>query len=276
MKISSVIADIIQIINRKHSDLQNLSADDHTQYLDVAGTRPPKNIKSGLDASKPATPSVGDIYLATDTNKLYTCKAAGVWSRADWIVIPSGSAQGDILYYDGSQWNRLAAGTAGQFLKTNGAEANPSWATGTSIAFGFVASDTLRWNNDTERSTTSTSYVKLKEIKLNQDLPACRIKFDLKCSSNSSTAYAIIYKNGVAIGTECSNATTNYVNFSQDFTGFVSGDLIQIYAKNTQYTTYVKNFALFFDYSVQTFNGISLVNYLPTVWNWTTQPTNNS
>lgn len=37
-------------------------------------------------------------------------------------------AQGDILYRDGSGLQRLAAGTAGQRLKTGGAGANPSWA----------------------------------------------------------------------------------------------------------------------------------------------------
>jgi hypothetical protein len=37
------------------------------------------------------------------------------------------AAQGDILYRDGGSWARLAAGTAGQLLKTGGAAANPSW-----------------------------------------------------------------------------------------------------------------------------------------------------
>ena len=37
--------------------------------------------------------------------------------------------QGDILYRDGSGLQRLEAGAAGQFLKTNGAGADPEWAT---------------------------------------------------------------------------------------------------------------------------------------------------
>jgi len=36
-------------------------------------------------------------------------------------------AQGDVLYFNGSAWVRLPAGTAGQRLQTNGAGANPSW-----------------------------------------------------------------------------------------------------------------------------------------------------
>lgn len=38
-------------------------------------------------------------------------------------------AQGDILYYNGTDYVRLGAGTSGQFLKTQGAGANPTWAT---------------------------------------------------------------------------------------------------------------------------------------------------
>lgn len=38
-------------------------------------------------------------------------------------------AQGDILYFDGSNLNRLPAGDSGKFLRTNGSSANPSWET---------------------------------------------------------------------------------------------------------------------------------------------------
>lgn len=38
------------------------------------------------------------------------------------------AAQGDILYRGATEWARLAAGTSGQFLKSQGAGANPIWA----------------------------------------------------------------------------------------------------------------------------------------------------
>ena len=41
----------------------------------------------------------------------------------------SGEAQGDILFFDGTNWVVLAAGTAGQVLETAGAGADPSWET---------------------------------------------------------------------------------------------------------------------------------------------------
>lgn len=50
-------------------------------------------------------------------------------NAVDGTKIALGSdAQGDVMYYDGTNWVRLAAGTSGQFLKTNGAAANPAWA----------------------------------------------------------------------------------------------------------------------------------------------------
>jgi len=43
-------------------------------------------------------------------------------------LAPASPAQGDILYYNGSHWVDLGAGTSGQFLQTQGASANPQWA----------------------------------------------------------------------------------------------------------------------------------------------------
>jgi hypothetical protein len=44
----------------------------------------------------------------------------------DWV---GSAARGDILYRGAASWARLAAGTAGQFLETNGASGDPVWAT---------------------------------------------------------------------------------------------------------------------------------------------------
>lgn len=44
----------------------------------------------------------------------------------DWI---GSAAQGDLLYRGAASWARLGAGTSGQLLQTQGAGANPQWAT---------------------------------------------------------------------------------------------------------------------------------------------------
>lgn len=40
----------------------------------------PGSFTSGADAAKAAVPAVGDLYFATDTNRLYRCIGAGTWT----------------------------------------------------------------------------------------------------------------------------------------------------------------------------------------------------
>lgn len=51
-------------------------------------------------------------------------------SLSDVLDFVGSAAQGDILYRGASAWTRLAAGTAGQVLRTAGAAANPAWGNG--------------------------------------------------------------------------------------------------------------------------------------------------
>ena len=48
-------------------------------------------------------------------------------STGQFIDLAS-AAQGDVLYYNGTSYVRLAPGTSGQVLTSGGAGANPSWA----------------------------------------------------------------------------------------------------------------------------------------------------
>ncbi len=243
MKISSIIADILQIINRSHGDLQDLGADDHTQYLkekassglasetpvhnhqaaancgkldhgaaldgkndddhtqylDVAGTRPPINIKHGIYSALPANCYVGDIYLATDTNQLFVCNTNQVWTEK---------------------------GAAAALL-------------------GFEVSDNLKASADAEQTEASQSYNKQKEITV-ACIGTIRIKFDLKITVATNTAYGRIYINGVAVGTQRTNATTSYVNFSEDI-AVIPGDKVQLYSYASAADAKVENFRLYWD-----------------------------
>ncbi len=73
----------------------------------------------------------GDISIGTDG-------AASIAANSvDGTHIALGSdAQGDIVYYNGTNYARLAAGTSGQFLKTQGSSANPTWADSSGIGMG--------------------------------------------------------------------------------------------------------------------------------------------
>lgn len=70
-------------------------------------------------------------------------------------------AQGDILYYSGSAWSRLAAGTSGMALITGGASANPAWGTNFGannvVTTGYVAAGSPAASTGTFRGTTSNS-----------------------------------------------------------------------------------------------------------------------
>ena len=69
-------------------------------------------------------------------------------------------AQGDILYRDSSAWARLPAGTSGQFLKTQGAGANPTWGTVPSADIVLLATTTASGSSVdfTLQNATYSSY----------------------------------------------------------------------------------------------------------------------
>lgn len=47
-------------------------------------------IRGGADANKSATPTARDVYLATDTKKLYVCVTDGAWTGFDASIIVQG------------------------------------------------------------------------------------------------------------------------------------------------------------------------------------------
>lgn len=74
------------------------------------------------------TALVVELGHATDTT--LSRVSAGVLAVENNLVpSPDSQAHGDILYRGASSWIRLAAGTAGQVLQTNGAGAAPTWIT---------------------------------------------------------------------------------------------------------------------------------------------------
>ncbi|BAQ85566.1 hypothetical protein [uncultured Mediterranean phage uvMED] len=82
--------------------------------------------------------AVDDVVNSSGTS--YVCVAASTGNAPPnatyWNVMAQGgtdvgttlTTQGDILYRDGSGLQRLGAGTSGQFLKTLGTGANPTWS----------------------------------------------------------------------------------------------------------------------------------------------------
>ena len=80
---------------------------------------------AAVTEAKLATNSVSTVKIV-DLN-VTTEKIAA--NAIDGTKIAMGSdAQGDLLYYNGTDYVRLAAGSSGQVLQSGGAGANPSWA----------------------------------------------------------------------------------------------------------------------------------------------------
>lgn len=87
--------------------------------------------------------SEGTLYEDTATKTLYMNDDG----NTNWRTVGGGSAgnhsfdssthtdvtaiteaQGQVIYFDGTNWNALATGTDGKFLQTRGAGKNPAWA----------------------------------------------------------------------------------------------------------------------------------------------------
>lgn len=140
-----------------HADLTGLQGGQSGQYYHLTSAQASGNITC------PTTPEQGDVlyyngsawialHHGTDGQVLTT---AGDSANPAWedlpaaggsIPAPESPEQGDIFYYDGSDWVVFHHGTSGQFLKTQGHGANPVWSDG-SAASGDVATDTI-WDAD--------------------------------------------------------------------------------------------------------------------------------
>lgn len=129
----------------------------------------------------------------------------------------------------------IATGTDGQFLKSQGASADPVFANSSvAAAFRLTASATVRTSSDAAASCVNeAAYIKLKEFLLNDSPGVVRVTMTLRVVGNASgtnSTYGKVYINGVAAGAE--HVITNGGDYSQTFTDdvtVVTGDLIQVY-----------------------------------------------
>ena len=78
----------------------------------------------------------GTILKAIDLKNIQD-DLADVLTVGDQLSIP-GQVQGDILYFNGTDWTRLAAGTSGQSLLTQGAGSNPIFGDVTAVGLSIA------------------------------------------------------------------------------------------------------------------------------------------
>lgn len=182
---------------------------------------------------------LGVANLGWAANKLL--KGAGVGSNPTELAVPIPLASLDPAVCSETEADSKVATEA-----TARAAAIAAHAVGLRHFPDALAGDELEVSADTERSTPSNTYVKLKEIRLARD-GVYRIKFDLKRVNGSATGYGQIYKNDTAIGTEQFTSSTTYLEKSEDIAGWSAGDLLQLYARCVNPTVFVQNLRVYTD-----------------------------
>lgn len=122
-----------------NDDISTAAAISH----DKLATIPAGSVLLGNAGNTPtATAITGDLSLnsagtATIANGAVTGGKIGI----------SGQTQGDLLYFDGSTWERLAAGSSGTVLTSSGVGSDPAWvAPGAGFAPHPVTNRRLAWS----------------------------------------------------------------------------------------------------------------------------------
>ncbi|NTW31352.1 MAG: hypothetical protein HGB12_01735 [Bacteroidetes bacterium] len=139
----------------------------------------------------------------------------------------------------------------GKILTAGATAGSLSWTAGTTYL--LTPSSTLQLSADATASVTETSYTKKKEIVVWTG-GKIKVSYDIWGSTNSGTM-GRTYVNGVAVGTENSNAQNQPVKTCTDNSITVQpGDAVQVYIYRTGdcgaswcRMSYVNNFRIYYD-----------------------------
>lgn len=101
--------------------------------------------------------------------------------------------QGDILYFNGVNLVRLAAGTSGHVLKTQGAGANPAW---TAIPGG---GDLLSTNNLADVASPATAFGNIKQAATTSATGVVELATDAEAQAQADTTRAVTPGNLAAV-----------------------------------------------------------------------------
>jgi hypothetical protein len=135
---------------------------------------------------------------------------------------------------------RMPDGSAGYYLKAQGPGADPAYSPVVVAPADASPGDLIDACAPTARSGAQTSMTKVKEIRISRS-GAYRVKFDLRALL-SGNVYGQVYRNGAAVGTLRSTASTTFVTFSEEIAGWSPGDLCQLYARTDFFRYEVANF----------------------------------
>lgn len=166
------------------------------------------------------SPQFAGVNIGNATDTTITRASAGVIAvEGNQVPSPGSVAQGDVLYYNGTTWVRLAAGTSGQILVTAGSSANPSWKNKVVVSSTTSTTSPWAWNSDGVDQFAFTALA--NDLTINADsgspVDGQRVTFrflpnttgiDLTWTTGSSKSFRAV---GVTLPTALSNAKTTYV-----------------------------------------------------------------
>jgi hypothetical protein len=109
-----------------------------------------------------------------------TAVGTSITAAIDQLI---GSAQGNILYRNAASWVVLPVGNSGQFLQTQGAAANPQWATSALVLLNTLNASAVSTIGDT---TSFTSTFKTFQISV----------IGLQVSNSGAGAYVQFHSSG--------------------------------------------------------------------------------
>ncbi len=106
----------------------------------------------------------GTIFVGNDQNLPISRTLSGdatLSNTGELHINLTGNTTGDLMYFDGNNWVRLAPGTDGYLLKSNGALSAPSWTAGnfvTSVALTVPSQFSVTGSPITDNGTLAISW----------------------------------------------------------------------------------------------------------------------
>lgn len=178
-----------------------------------------------MAVSVPAAGTISTAMLADDsvtyakmqnvsaTSRVIGRKTAGAGdleelTLSEVLDFIGSAAQGDILYRGAASWARLGAGTSGQFLQTQGAGANPQWAS-VSSAVTLLASGTVSAAATLDIVMTGYTAYRMIEFVLTKWIPATDdVELWMQFSTDGGLSYDASGYNWMWSGTRDGVATS--------------------------------------------------------------------
>lgn len=218
-----------------------------TDYANASHTHTQSDL-TGLTTAD--SPQFTGINLGHATDTTLTRAAAGEMAvEGNQVPSPGSVAQGDVLYYNGSTWARLGAGTSGQFLKTNGAGANPAWADGGSTVGTPVTSGTIGYGAGTGGTVTQATSI-TTGVTLNKAAGAITLYSSSTLGTDSVTSFTLTNSTIEATDVVIVNWKTNVTHRASIYVSAITSGSCKINMVNHDASTslnvssYVLNFVV--------------------------------